>query len=305
MVEAARKAYSEYPTVVNEIPESGLTYRNELHEYARMDSAMQQAQRAIGGSSDSAQLAQSYMWSKVAKGEFDDEYQQLYHNTVILAVLAQVAIDGIKRQYAVDANDEIARIRDMDCMKRKKDFPTFIKYTHKIQMTKNGEERPYDEIKKEKRSVAKRVDNHLVCPMNYLEEYLDKIQGASRGEVVDTSEFFVKIKGKANNRQMGKIREIVEEYDNFVKHYMMVYAEDKEMSISAIIEKTKEVLDALGKLRINKVTMNRLIETSLGIMGKTKTELQYNEAVKYIRKTFNLLYHANKEMFLQNFIKRN
>lgn len=305
MVEAARKAYSEYPTVVNEIPESGLTYRNELHEYARMDSAMQQAQRAIGGSSDSAQLAQSYMWSKVAKGEFDDEYQQLYHNTVILAVLAQVAIDGIKRQYAVDANDEIARIRDMDCMKRKKDFPTFIKYTHKIQMTKNSEERPYDEIKKEKRSVAKRVDNHLVCPMNYLEEYLDKIQGASRGEVVDTSEFFVKIKGKANNRQMGKIREIVEEYDNFVKHYMMAYAEDKEMSISAIIEKTKEVLDALGKLRINKVTMNRLIETSLGIMGKTKTELQYNEAVKYIRKTFNLLYHANKEMFLQNFIKRN
>ena len=305
MVEAARKAYSEYPTVVNEIPESGLTYRNELHEYARMDSAMQQAQRAIGGSSDSAQLAQSYMWSKVAKGEFDDEYQQLYHNTVILAVLAQVAIDGIKRQYAVDANDEIARIRDMDCMKRKKDFPTFIKYTHKIQMTKNGEERPYDEIKKEKRSVAKRVDNHLVCPMNYLEEYLDKIQGASRGEVVDTSEFFVKIKGKANNRQMGKIREIVEEYDNFVKHYMMAYAEDKEMSISAIIEKTKEVLDTLGKLRINKVTMNRLIETSLGIMGKTKTELQYNEAVKYIRKTFNLLYHANKEMFLQNFIKRN
>ena len=305
MVEAARKAYSEYPTVVNEIPESGLTYRNELHEYARMDSAMQQAQRAIGGSSDSAQLAQSYMWSKVAKGEFDDEYQQLYHNVVILAVLAQVAIDGIKRQYAVDPNDEIARIRDMDCMKRKKDFPTFIKYTHKIQMTKNGEERPYDEIKKEKRSVAKRVDNHLVCPMNYLEEYLDKIQGASRGEVVDTSEFFVKIKGKANNRQMGKIREIVEEYDNFVKHYMMAYAEDKEMSISAIIEKTKEVLDALGKLRINKVTMNRLIETSLGIMGKTKTELQYNEAVKYIRKTFNLLYHANKEMFLQNFIKRN
>ena len=305
MVEAARKAYSEYPTVVNEIPESGLTYRNELHEYARMDSAMQQAQRAIGGSSDSAQLAQSYMWSKVAKGEFDDEYQQLYHNTVILAVLAQVAIDGIKRQYAVDANDEIARIRDMDCMKRKKDFPAFIKYTHKIQMTKNGEERPYDEIKKEKRSVAKRVDNHLVCPMNYLEDYLDKIQGASRGEVVDTSEFFVKIKGKANNRQMSKIREIVEEYDSFVKHYMMVYAEDKEMSISAIIEKTKEVLDALGKLRINKVTMNRLIETSLGIMGKTKTELQYNEAVKYIRKTFNLLYHTNKEMFLQNFIKRN
>ena len=305
MVEAARKSYRDYPTVVNEIPESGLTYRNELHEYAKMDSAMQQAQRAIGGSSDSAQLAQSYMWSKVAKGEFDDEYQQLYHNVVILAVLAQVAIDGIKRQYAVDPNDEIARIRDMDCMKRKKDYPEFIKYTHKIQMTKNGEERPYDEIKKEKRSVVKRVDKNLVCPMNYLEEYLDKIQGASRGDVVDTSEFFVKIKGKANNRQMGKIREIVEEYDGFVKHYMMEYTENKDEAIAAIIEKTKDVVDALSKIKINAPTMNRLIETCLGFMGKTHTDAQYNEAVKYTRKTFNLLYRANKKIFLQNFKKGN
>jgi hypothetical protein len=145
MVKAAMIAYRDFPTVVNEIPESGLTYRNGLHEYAKMDSAMQQAQRAIGGSSDSAQLAQSYMLSKVAKGEFDDEYQDLYHNVIILAVLAQVAIDGIKRQYAVDPNDEIARIRDMDCMKREKDYPLFMKYTHKIPVTKNGAERPYED----------------------------------------------------------------------------------------------------------------------------------------------------------------
>ena len=268
MVEAARIAYRDYPTAVNEIPESGKTYENEIHQYAKMDSSMQRQQKAIGGSSDSSQLAQSYMWSKVAKGEFDDEYQQLYHNVVILAVLAQVAIDGIKRQYAVDPNDEIARIRDMDCMKRKKDYPEFIKYTHKIQMTKNGEERPYDEIKKEKRSVVKRVDKNLVCPMNYLEEYLDKIQGASRGDVVDTSEFFVKIKGN-------------------------------------IIEKTKDVIDALSKMKINAPTMNRLIETCLGFMGKTHTDVQYNEAVKYTRKTFNLLYRANKKIFMQNFKKGN
>ena len=300
MVEAARISYRDYPTVVNEIPESGLTYRNEIHEYAKMDSAMQQAQKAIGGSSDSAQLAQSYMWSKVARGEFDDEYQQLYHNVVILAVLAQVAIDGIKRQYAVNPNDEIARIRDMDCMKRKKDYPAFMKYTHKIQMTKNGEERPYEEIKKEKRRIFRRIDKNLVCPMNYLQEYLDKIQGASRSDVVDTSEFFVKLKGKANNRQMSKIREIVEEYDKFVKRHMIEYADDKD-AIYDVIDKTKDVLESLKKLKITAITMNRLIETCLGIMGKTHTESQYNEAVKYVRKTFNLLYHTNPQMFLSNF----
>jgi len=40
MVEAARIAYREYPTVVNEVPESGMSYNNTMKEYARMDSAM-------------------------------------------------------------------------------------------------------------------------------------------------------------------------------------------------------------------------------------------------------------------------
>lgn len=305
LVAAAKKCYREYPTVVNDIPESGITYVNEIHQYALMDSKMQTAQRAIGGSSDSAQLAQSYMWSKVARGEFDDEYEQLYHNVVILAVLAQCAIDGIKRQYAVDPNDEIVRIRDMDCMKRKKDYPLFMKYTHKIPMTKNGEERPYDEIKEEKAKVIKRIDKKLVCPMNYIENCLDKIQGASKTDVIDTSEFFVKIKGRANNRQMSRIRELVENYDRFVKTQMVNYEDDKDGAIFAIIEKTNDILDAIKKLRINAVTMNRLIETCLGIMGKTHTDNQYNEAVKYIRKTFNLLYKTNRTMFLQNFTKGN
>lgn len=88
MVKAAMVSYRDFPTVVNDIPESGKTYVNDMREYARMDSAMQCAQKAIGGSSDSAQLCQSYMWAKVAKEEFDEEYEQLYHNVVILAVLA-------------------------------------------------------------------------------------------------------------------------------------------------------------------------------------------------------------------------
>jgi len=304
MVEAARIAYRDYPTVVNEIPESGLTYRNEPHAYAKMDSAMQQAQRAIGGSSDSAQLAQSYMWSKVARGEFDDEYQQLYHNVVILAVLAQVAIDGVKRQYAVNPNDEISRIREMDCMKRKKDYPEFMKYTHKIQMTKNGEERPYEEIKKEKRRVIKRIDKHLVCPMNYLEAHLDKIQGAEKYDVVDTSEFFVKMKGRADNRQMSKVREIIEDYDSFVKHNIMTN-DDIDDVMTHITQKMQEVLDAIQKIKISAITMNRLIETSLGVMGKARLDSQYNDAIKYIRKTFNIMYRTNKGVFLQNFKKGN
>ena len=300
MVKAAKISYRDYPTVVNDIPESGKTYTNDIREYAKMDSAMQTAQRAIGGSSDSAQLAQSYMWSKVARGEFDDEYQQLYHNVVILAVLAQCAIDGIKRQYAVDPNDEIARIRDMDCMKKKKDFPLFMRYTHKIQTTKNGVERPYEEIRKEKRRIEKRIDKSIVCPMNYLQACLDKIQGAPKDKVIETHEFFNKMKGTATNRQMSKIRMLIEEYDAFVTRNM-IYVEDKNENLDAIAEKTEELLEKLRGMKISAVTMNRLVETCLGVMGKTNSDKHYYEATKYMNRTLNLLYRVDREKFLSNF----
>ena len=303
MVEAARISYHDYPTVVNEIPESGLTYKNEPYEYAKMDSAMQRAQKAIGGSSDSAQLSLTYYFDGIYNNNDDSlKLKQLYDNTVILAVLAQVAIDGIKRQYAVDPNDEIARIRDMDCMKRKKDYPAFMKYTHKIQMTKNGEERPYEDIKKEKRRISRRIDKTLICPMNYLQEHLDKIQGAKKDKTIDTIDFFIKVKGKSNHKQMSKIRELVEEYDNFVK-YNLLSTDDKEEVFTSVLAKTDEIMDAIHKLKINQTTMNRLIETCLGVMGKTHTDKQYTDATKYMIKTFNILYRADKQMFLSNFKK--
>ena len=300
MVNAAKTAYRDFPTVVNEIPESGLTYKNELCEYAKMDSKMQQAQKAIGGSSDSAQLAQSYMWSKVVKGELDDEYTDLYHNTVVLAVLAQCSIDGIKRQYSVSPNDEIARIRAMNCMKRKKDFPLFMRYTHKIPVTKNGVERPYEDIKKDKDKVEKRINHKIICPMNYLQEYLDKIQGSARSNVVDTYEYFVKIKGIANNRQMSKVRSLIEEYDNFVTKNIIYVDKDNDY-LQLILDKTDEILEKLNKIKISAITMNRLIETCLGVMSKTHTDIQYNDASKYMMRTFNMLYKTDKDKFLSNF----
>ena len=88
MVNAAKIAYRDYPTVVNEIPESGKTYENDIRQYAIMDASMQRAQKAIGGSSDSAQISQSYYFDRIFKGINDEETKDLYNNTVILAVLA-------------------------------------------------------------------------------------------------------------------------------------------------------------------------------------------------------------------------
>ena len=88
MVLGAKRAYRDFPTVVNEIPESGLTYDNNLREYARMDNIFQHAQKAIGGSSDTAQLALSYYFNNVYKDIYNEDTKHYYDIFVILAVLA-------------------------------------------------------------------------------------------------------------------------------------------------------------------------------------------------------------------------
>ena len=138
--------------------------------------------------------------------------------------------------------------------------------------------------------------------MNYLQEYLDKIQGATKDKTIDTIDFFIKIKGKSNHKQMSKIRELIEEYDNFVK-YNFLSTDDKEEVFSSVLAKTDEIMDVIHKFKINQTTMNRLIETCLGVMGKTHTDKQYTDATKYMIRTFNILYRADKQMFLSNFKK--
>jgi hypothetical protein len=212
----------------------------------------------------------------------------------------QVAIDGIKRQYAVDPNDEIARIRVMDCMKREKDYPLFMEYTHRIPTTKNGTERPYEEIKKDKRKIKKRIDRSIVCPMNYLQSWLDRIQGAVKDDSIDTYAFFQKMKGKANEKQMSKIRVIVKEYDGYVTKNL-IYGEDNQESFNNVLNKTEEIITILQGMKLSAVTMNRLIETSLGIVGRVREDRQYIDATKYTTRTLNILYRMDKDKFLSNF----
>ena len=304
MVEAARIAYRDFPTVVNEVPESGVSYDNTLSEYARMDIQMQNAQKAIGGSSDTAQISQSYMWDKVARGELDDEYKQLYDNTVILAVCAQLAIDGCKKMFDVDVNDDIKRIRSQKVMTREKDYPYFMKYTHKIKTTKNGKDRPPEEIKKERANINARLDYDIVCPMNWLQECLDKIQGASKRNTIDTLEFLIeKPSEKPNNRQISKIRKIVEDYDAFTKYYFATYDENDPSELEIIEKKTNEVINSITGIKTSKATVYRLIETSLGNMKYVKKDKQYFKATKYTTKMLNMLYNANKDKFLSCFLQ--
>lgn len=303
-VKYAKICYEEYPTIVNKLEESGLTYKNTPLEYSRMDNKFSLSKRGIGESSNLAQLALTYYWTKSNK--------ELYENFIILSVLAQVVIDGCKREYEVDALSEIERIKNMSCMQRyeyvkgekiKKDLPVFMKYTKDIPTMKNGNSLPYDEIKSTKAKIEKRIDHSLKCPMNYLQECLNNIQGASRKSSVDTSEFFIKHKGHASIRQMTKIRSLVENYDNFVKVNNYKFSDDD--FVDKFKEKTDVFMSEINKIKIgNIVTINRLIETALSLdLDNNNPRHIRSLGNKYSRRMLNTLYKTNKDKFLINFVK--
>lgn len=328
MVEAARISYRDFPTALNAIGQSNKTYRNEMSEYARMDSAANRAQMGIGLSSNLAQMCLSYLWTKKAHGEIDDEYEELYHNCIILATLAQVLIDGIKRTFEVDAMSEIERIQNTPCMNRfkekvdkngnvilgknnkplmeRRDLPEFMMYVKEVPYTKDGKEIPYEEVKKNQDKIINRIDYDLVCPMNYLVDILGKIQGSSRSMKKDTVEYFIPITGKADNRQMSKIRKIIENYDGWTKLHIQskkYYYDSEDDYMDDFKEKSQEVIDSIRTFKISKITMNRLIGSVLGVDRSINTNRKYRAASKYTRKMLNMMYKYNKDMFLANFVK--
>lgn len=296
MVESCKSAQSRFPTIVNALKESGVKYNNTLLEYAKMDNKMAKARVGIGESSNLAQLAMTYYWTKPNK--------DLYDNFVILSVLAQVLIDGCKREYEVDGIDEIKRIRKMECMNPEYDFPVFMKYTRNIAITKNGKPRNYEDIKVDKDKLKNRLNHHLYCPMNCLVSALETIQGMEKGRTTPTDYFLKKLKGPANHRQLSKIRSLAEQ-SSYKLFLIMKSDEDYEIKLDLIENVYHEMVESVRKIKItNAKTINRLIEMAL-IPERNYQNLTRAEKNAYSRSSrvlLNALYRSNKEMFLDNFV---
>ena len=318
IVKCAKRCYEEYPTIVNSLRESGMTYGNSKTDYSNMDNKFSGSQMGIGWSSNLAQLAMTYYWTELAKENPDEnKLKELYDNFVILSVLAQVIIDGCKRVYEIDGEDEIKRISQLPCMSLIKqledengkiktikcDFPEFMKYTREIPYTKDGKELPYETVSKNKRKLRDRINYDLQCPMNWLEEWLDKIQNISSINTIPTKDFFIKMQGEANRRQMSKIQTLAESWDECIKYYATSFKNDNDTFFS-VISTSEEIIEEISKIKIgNIVTINRLVELSLGLSSEVGASFRRKyDPSKYTRKVLNLLYKSNKDKFLANFI---
>lgn len=280
-----------------------------MREYAKMDIQMAKSKRGIGESSNLAQLALTYYWTD-RNNNYNTTFttKNLHDNFIILAVLAQVIIDSSKRSYEVDALDEIERIKAMECMNptdiygNKKDFPEFMKYTKDIPVTKNGNPLEYEIVKENKAKVAKRINYKLVCPMNWLQGCLNRIQGMPKTNTTPVEDFFIRKTGIGSYKYSNKVIKLAEEFDAYTKSSW--FKMEDQNFWHEYTEAAAAFYEKVSKIKTkNEIAMNRLIEASLGIEKTVNLSANRSEAKILCRKILNALFRTDRQKFLSNFVE--
>ncbi len=159
IVELARKAYAEYPTIVNEIKYGTNEHDKSMKSYSMMDQNISSSQYSIGSASNIAQLALSYWFDGGCK---DKELEDVF---IICSVLAQVAIDSSKRNFEIEVGSELARIGKLQCMKHEPRYPRFYADVQKYN----------NKHKKGKKLEIKESDiGFFNCPMDLIYQIIEK-----------------------------------------------------------------------------------------------------------------------------------
>ena len=244
IVELAKKAYIECPTIINGIkPEGNSKYDKSMKSYSKMDANISSSQYSIGLSSNIAQLALSYWFDGECK---DRELEDIF---IICSVLAQVAIDSCKRNFEIKVGAEIARILRKPCMKEQD--PKYPVFYADVQKYKNKK-------KKGKKLEIKDDDVRFFnCPMDILYEIIEvgvvdlrkhKKQNTKiykEGEVGVSPIFeYNADKIRADRKQYQKVIGIVKEYDAYITDLDKnsdSYHEDRLNEFEACMDKLKNL----------------------------------------------------------------
>ena len=291
IVDLARKSYSEYATIINEIPLLGASkYGKDMKSYYDMDYKIALSQNDVGYASNLAQLALSYYYDDGFKDNIKDN--RLLNIFVICSVLAQVAIDSAKRIFDVEVTSELRRL-SIICKEIIKS-----KWTD----DKQGVYYPrfYAEIMKMKDSQKNIPDKQIgefTCPMDIIyklieEKVIDTRKQKKYQTVTDGISYVFRYDKnefagfKRDSKQYYKITSIVEEYYRRVKR---ISTNEKDYSEQVSFE-FEGCMAKLKKLKINKATMGALIQYAFSQHCNIRTKLLVS------------LYEYNKNTFLECFI---
>ena len=295
IVKCAKRAYINYPTIVNNIPKDKNKYNNTLETFARIDNTLSHAQSAIGLSSNLAQFAQTYMYN------FNDQKYKDY--VCILSVLAQCAIDNAKRTFDIDIVAEIDRIKQ-DMNIEKNGVPSFWKHV-KDYKAKIGDKR-FDSAK---------INKNLKCPMNYLMD-LKFNNTRSNESTLPMSYFFEKFELQEDRRRCRKVEELIEKYsiDLFIYN---TSPNSKNIYVDyGLCDTAREQLEFDFEELLNEIKMIYISKNYLGLMSwlidrafcitpsiKQNTNTVKNNTNKNKSLLIKVLYDINSQNLLKCFSK--
>ena len=177
-----------------------------------------------------------------------------------------------------------------------------MQYTHEVPFLKNGNERSQSEITKDRKKLRERIDNTLVCPMNWLEECLNKIQGLPNSDDYCIDNLFIRDNSRADYRKIGRVRALIEEYDKWIKTEFPYYDHYEQDNFLLLSQKQEEVIEAIKNTKLSKASINHLIGAALQV--ENYVNKQSKKATKLQRKMLNLLYKHDPEKFLNCFLKK-
>lgn len=299
IVEHARKCYTQYPTIVNLIPKEKNIYNNTAKDFAKADCVLAASQLAIGESSNLAQLALTYTYN------FDE--QKYKDAVVILSVVAQLAIDSAKRKFALDIPNEIRYIKSqLDITQN--GLPFFWEITKRDKRKKRSLEKSLKERQENKERIKRKVNQNLVCPMNYIYSLkLNKYK--SQVATIPIKDFLASCNVRPPRRKSEKIQRLIEKYamelnDFEIKQSLNdgIWYEDE---YPAIINNFEELVNDIRNAKINdsyKSLVYWLINRAFRIPEQTKNSTNLLNINKPM--LLKVLYEVNPTAFIECFVQQ-
>lgn len=274
LAELARKAYTEYPTIINKVDEKGTSnYHFTLEDYAKMDNQIADTQMAIGTSTDIAQLALSYYYD----GNMEDK--ELEKCFIILSVIGQISIDLAKKIFDIKVVKEINRIRNFPCMKHK-DIPLFFADTKKRRNNKKFDSKKVRTMNCPMDIMADIIENNVI---KYAErEYHIPLRNLWNHDVV----------GRGNKFKREKVISAAYEYNNTEKY----------------LECKKDKYDDKTTLALRSRAMSRFLNKASKNLDQETVMQLVNYAVKdensdVCTTILNFLFREHRELFMNCFQK--
>ena len=318
----------KYPTIVNEFNKSNKKYNDTMEDLAIIDNGLQASQKAIGTSSNVAQLYLSQYWDMlneqkenidlkyendynyyfIDKIEEDDSMQKLLDNVCILSVLAQVAVDSSKRSFEVGDLKDGALNREIERLRKElpyKEKPTFWQYTSDMFKTKEIENKLKNKNKeywntlneKDKKQKIKMERNNMIeklydynCPVNNILKEIDNIEETKREKRISDVSFLIEIGNRQtqDRKQATKIQNIVNEFNNETKFLNSYNCEKEEKDIYYNFIYE----EYMEKIRGMKIKMDTIYLLLLRTLSTDNNYLKNNSNIKI--KLINMLYKYNK-----------